>query len=70
MRVTLAVWLLLVLTVGCGGDDGVGDASLDGSGDAESGCTRAADCDDGVFCNGVSECSRRIPPTVSRRWRR
>ncbi len=65
MRVTLAV-LLLVLSMGCGGDDGVGDASLDASVDAESGCTRAADCDDGVFCNGVEVCDTSDPAADER----
>ncbi len=51
--------------------------TLVGAGSCGSGCTSDADCDDGVFCNGIescdtntgscvaiSSCPPSIPPTV------
>ena len=43
--------LLVGLALGCGDDDGV---PIDGGADA--GCTSAAQCDDGMFCNGAETC--------------
>ncbi|NOY93807.1 MAG: hypothetical protein GXP55_21710 [Deltaproteobacteria bacterium] len=54
----------LVFVLACGGGGGGSDAATDSSADAagDAGdsspatCTRAADCDDGLFCNGVETC--------------
>ncbi|MDH5490647.1 MAG: MopE-related protein [Myxococcales bacterium] len=66
-----ALALCFAMWVGCGGggdatppdagSDADSDADSDGgdagdAGDAAQGCSTEADCDDGIFCNGVERC--------------
>ena len=46
----MRIGIVFVLLVSCGSDDGGGVA------DASPVCSRAADCDDEVFCNGDERC--------------
>ena len=46
---------LVALLFACG-DDG-GSEPDGGPGDASAACSRAADCDDGLFCNGEERCA-------------
>ena len=45
---------------GCGGGGG-GPSGRDGGMDASAVCTSAAQCDDGVFCNGAERCAPTDP---------
>ncbi len=47
--------LALLFSLACGDDDG-SDAGTDGGTDTTTGCTESAECDDGMFCNGVETC--------------
>ncbi|MFO0682804.1 MAG: putative metal-binding motif-containing protein [Sandaracinus sp.] len=52
------LWSCAALVASCGGpaggeDAGASDAAVDASGP----CTSAADCDDGLFCNGAEACT-------------
>ncbi len=54
--------LLAAFAVGCGGspepvDGGETDSASDASVDGGATCTRDAECDDGLFCNGVERCT-------------
>lgn len=52
MRTRLSLFFLTTALVGCGDDGGSSDGGLDGS----VTCRTDAECDDGVFCNGVESC--------------
>jgi hypothetical protein len=67
-RVSVSQWLLVVALVGatfsCGDDDvpvPALDLGSDAGQDASTVCTTAAQCDDGLYCDGVERCA---PGTV------
>ncbi|MCZ7682921.1 MAG: putative metal-binding motif-containing protein [Sandaracinaceae bacterium] len=58
------VWLLAVVLAACGGPEPDRDAATgqpDARADAPMGCASAAECDDGVFCNGAERCDPSAP---------
>ncbi|HJK92737.1 MAG TPA: hypothetical protein RMH26_18550, partial [Polyangiaceae bacterium LLY-WYZ-15_(1-7)] len=61
-RAASLLLLLPAFALACGDDDGGSDA---GAMDGGAACATAAECDDGVYCNGLEQCAPDDPAAAA-----